>query len=212
MFPQSRKITTRSAMSAGGSWKTSSSGRNRYSTGSGNSFAARNITESLPSASRMRCMASSEPSASPSGFSWVVSRNRSPARIASATRSISLVNELGRFAHSSRRRVMRSPRSTLSSYSKVRVGFASCASARDLALQHTVGRAQAGKGALPLLLGAEHADVDARSTQVWGSVHGSHGHKSDSRVLSSVAIASPRISLIDSLTRRIRAVGIARRR
>ena len=39
----------RSAMSAGGSWKTSSSGRKRYSIGSGNSFAARNITESLPS-------------------------------------------------------------------------------------------------------------------------------------------------------------------
>ena len=36
-------------MSAGGSWKTSSSGRKRYSIGSGNSFAARNITESLPS-------------------------------------------------------------------------------------------------------------------------------------------------------------------
>ena len=49
MLPQSRKIAVRSAMSAGGSWKTSSSGRKRYSIGSGNSFAARNITESLPS-------------------------------------------------------------------------------------------------------------------------------------------------------------------
>ena len=49
MLPQSRKTTVRSAMSAGGSWKTSSSGRKRYSIGSGNSFAARNITESLPS-------------------------------------------------------------------------------------------------------------------------------------------------------------------
>ena len=36
-------------MSAGCSWKTSSSGRKRYSIGSGNSFAAMNITESLPS-------------------------------------------------------------------------------------------------------------------------------------------------------------------
>ena len=49
MLPQSRKTTVRSAMSAGGSWKTSSSGKKRYSIGSGNSFAARNITESLPS-------------------------------------------------------------------------------------------------------------------------------------------------------------------
>ena len=39
----------RSATSAGGSWKTSSRGRKRYSIGSGNSFAAMNITESLPS-------------------------------------------------------------------------------------------------------------------------------------------------------------------
>ena len=61
MFPQSRKTRTRSTTSAGGSWKTSSRGRKRYSTGSGNSFAARNITESLPSCVRMWCRASSEP-------------------------------------------------------------------------------------------------------------------------------------------------------
>ena len=62
----------RSAMSAGGSWKTSSSGRKRYSIGSGNSFAARNITESLPSWVSSWCIPSSEPSASPSGPSWAV--------------------------------------------------------------------------------------------------------------------------------------------
>ena len=56
MLPQSRKTTVRSAMSAGGSWKTSSSGRKRYSIGSGNSFAARNITESLPSWVSRWCM------------------------------------------------------------------------------------------------------------------------------------------------------------
>ena len=76
---------TRSTRSTGGSWNTSSSGRKRYSTGSGNSFAARNITESLPSCWSSLCVASSEPSASPSGPSWVVSRNRSAARISSAT-------------------------------------------------------------------------------------------------------------------------------
>ena len=63
--------------SAGGSWKTSSRGRKRYSTGSGNSFAARNITESLPICRSMLCIASNEPRASPSGPSCVVSRNRS---------------------------------------------------------------------------------------------------------------------------------------
>ena len=100
MLPQSRKTTVRSAMSAGGSWKTSSSGRKRYSIGSGNSFAAMNITESLPSWVSRWCMPSSEPSASPSGPSWAVSRKRSRSRSSAATRSISVADGAGRLAHS----------------------------------------------------------------------------------------------------------------
>src|SRR6478672_12426032 len=49
------------------------------------------MTLSLPSWSRASFIASNEPSASPSGFSWVTSRKRSFERIASATACRSLV-------------------------------------------------------------------------------------------------------------------------
>src|SRR4026209_2238560 len=49
------------------------------------------MTVSLPSWSRASLVASSDPSASPSGFSWVTSRKRSCERTASATACRSLV-------------------------------------------------------------------------------------------------------------------------
>src|SRR6476660_3055772 len=49
------------------------------------------MTLSLPSVSRASLVASNEPRASPSGFSWVTSRKRSFERIASATACRSLV-------------------------------------------------------------------------------------------------------------------------
>src|SRR6185503_13148174 len=49
------------------------------------------MTLSLPSWSRASFVASSEPRASPSGFSWVTSRKRSWERSASATACRSLV-------------------------------------------------------------------------------------------------------------------------
>src|SRR5687767_121181 len=60
-----------------------------YSAGSGAS-PPRNMTASLPSCSSASPDASSEPRASPSGFSCVVSRKRSCVRIASATAERSL--------------------------------------------------------------------------------------------------------------------------
>ena len=85
MLPQSRNTMIRSDRSAGGSVISPSSPMNRYSYGSGNSSAVRNATESLPSAVRMCCIAASEPTASPSGRSCVVSRNLSWSRsVASA--------------------------------------------------------------------------------------------------------------------------------
>src|SRR5262245_581024 len=45
---------------------------------------------SFPSCARARCMASSDPSASPSGCSCEVTRNRSPARSVSTTAAMSL--------------------------------------------------------------------------------------------------------------------------
>src|SRR6476646_8706321 len=62
---------------------------NEYSTGSGAS-PCRTMTVSLPSCSRARIAASSEPSASPSGFSCVVRTKRSCSRIAFATAARSL--------------------------------------------------------------------------------------------------------------------------
>ncbi len=47
------------------------------------------ITESLPSDSRARCVASSEPSASPSGLSWDVTTNRRCSRKAATTTALS---------------------------------------------------------------------------------------------------------------------------
>src|SRR5438093_8178604 len=60
-----------------------------YSPGSGASLC-RTMTLFLPSSSNASFVASKEPSASPSGFSWVVSVNRSWPRIASTTAARSL--------------------------------------------------------------------------------------------------------------------------
>ena len=72
--------------SSGTARRRSSSGIHVYSRGSGAS-PVRYMTASLPSASSASFAASSDPSASPSGFSCVVTRKRSCERIASATAS-----------------------------------------------------------------------------------------------------------------------------
>ena len=72
---QSRAMTTRSEASSGSSRRRSASAMKPYSPGSGTA-PARYMTASFPSWSNARFAASSEPSASPSGFSWVVRRNR----------------------------------------------------------------------------------------------------------------------------------------
>src|SRR6478736_8823119 len=64
--------------------------RNEYSAGNG-AAPASTMTVSLPSSTSARCIAISDPSASPSGFSCEVTRNRSPTRRASATASMSVV-------------------------------------------------------------------------------------------------------------------------
>src|SRR5688572_2637970 len=85
MFPQSRNTKIRSLRSSGGSVTRPSRWMKRYSYGSGNSSAVRNATASLPSAVSTCCIAASEPTASPSGRSCVVSRNLSWSRsVASA--------------------------------------------------------------------------------------------------------------------------------
>src|SRR5438874_1282367 len=88
-FAQSRATRTRSDTSSGQRRRSSASGMKPYSPGSGASLW-RTITLSLPSWSNASLVASREPSASPSGFSWVVSVNRSWPRIAPTTAARSL--------------------------------------------------------------------------------------------------------------------------
>src|ERR1051325_6119189 len=83
-FAQSKATSTRSPISGAGPRRSPSSGMNEYSVGSGAS-PQRYISASLPSESSPSFAASSEPSASPSGFSWVTSRKRSWERRVSAT-------------------------------------------------------------------------------------------------------------------------------
>ena len=91
MLPQSRKTIVRSATSSGGAPTRPSKWSPRYSHGSGNSSGDMYIRESLPSCVRMPCIASSEPSASPSGFSCVVRRSLSADRSSPTTWSCSVV-------------------------------------------------------------------------------------------------------------------------
>ena len=69
MLPQSRNTIVRSATSAGGAPAIPSKVQARYSQGSGNSSGDMYMTLCFPSCSRIQCMASSDPRASPSGFS-----------------------------------------------------------------------------------------------------------------------------------------------
>src|SRR5437764_9236175 len=113
---------------------------------------------SLPSWSRASLAARSEPSASPSGFSWVVSRNRSCARSASATAARSLVSgelidELCHADPTLDRRIVleRQLRSPL--HPEL---------ARNPRLEHAVRRREAGEALLALAFRAEDADEDPR--------------------------------------------------
>src|SRR6185437_6348133 len=87
MLPQSRNTMVRSATSAGGTETSPSSGRKPYSWGSGRSCASMNITQSLPISVRIARIATSEPIASPSGFSWATTTSLSAWRSSERTRS-----------------------------------------------------------------------------------------------------------------------------
>src|ERR1700744_4862402 len=71
MLPQSRNTSVRSSRLSGAEVTSPSSCRKWYSYGSGNSPSAMNIRQSLPTAVSRCWVATSDPSASPSGFSWV---------------------------------------------------------------------------------------------------------------------------------------------
>ena len=108
----------RSPTSSGTLVTSCGSSRKRYSYGSGNSSADRNENASLPSAHMTPCIAASEPSASPSGCSWVVRTKRSPSRSASSTSSRDDVTPLRVVTSSASRSIsseIRMPRSDVSS-------------------------------------------------------------------------------------------------
>src|SRR5690348_3733743 len=161
-FAQSTATSTRSAMSAGTARVTSSSGMNAYSRGMGVS-PLRYMTASLPSWRSASVVASSEPSESPSGFSWLTTTKRSFARSASATalRSLvvwgELIDEVGHAHAALDRRIVLEGQLGSPLHTKL---------AREPALQETVGGRQPLQRRLPLPRRTEHADVDGRMPQV----------------------------------------------
>src|SRR6187397_880403 len=156
-FAQSRARSTRSAASSGRERRRLSSGIHEYSRGSGVS-PERYMTTSLPRASRASFTARSEPRASPSGFSCVVTRNRSCERIASATPSSSawvvwgvLIEEL------------RYPDAVVDGAIVFEGELGSALHPQlicDPCLEDAVSRGEAVERLRPLPLVAEHADVD----------------------------------------------------
>src|SRR6266581_4452111 len=124
------------------------------------------MTLSLPSWSNASFAARREPSASPSGFSWVVSVNRSCLRIAAATAARSLAVVWGELIDQLRhpdpplnRRIVfeRQLRSPLHSQLT-----------RDPRLQDGVGSLQSLQCALALPFGAEDGDEHLRMPEVGG--------------------------------------------
>ena len=201
MLPQSRNTIARSSTSSGGAPTRRSKVQLRYSQGSGNSSGEMYISESLPSCSRMRCIASSEPSASPSGFSCVVSRNRSAWRSAATTWSCSVATVTRRAAPrcASRARID-------SSYEKTeRRGALHAQLPGDRLLHEPVRGAQAGQRLLLLLGAAEHAHEHASVAKVGACVYGGHRHESYARVVEALR-DSAREDLPDRLVHPAHAV------
>src|SRR6266404_4003594 len=128
-------------------------------------------------------VASSEPSASPSGFSWVTTRKRSCSRNAATTacKSLDVCVILGcelvyQAAHAHALldgRIVLEGQLWGSLHSQL---------ARELRLQQSVSRFQSAQGRGSLLDGAEHADVDGRVPKVGRGDDARHGDEADPRV------------------------------
>src|SRR5688572_12408446 len=141
------------------------------------------MTTSLPSCSSMSFVARRDPRASPSGFSWVVTRKRSWSRMASAIfgRSVSvvfvwreLIDKPGEPDAPLYRRIVLKGQLWSSLETKFPV---------DTGLEHSVRGLETGERRLPLRLGAQHADVDRRLPQVGARLDARDGDEADPRVL-----------------------------
>src|SRR5919198_1954960 len=179
-FAQSSATSTRSGASGGSSRRRPSSGMNPYSRGSGAS-PYRYISLSLPRLSRASFIASSDPSASPSGFSWVTIRKRSWERSVSATALSSslvpwreLIDQLRHADPALDRRIVLERQLGGSLHSEF---------PRDTRLQDSVRCGQPGQRLLALALSAEDADEDGRVPQIRGRLDAGDGDEADPRVL-----------------------------
>src|SRR6266487_466628 len=178
-FAQSTARRTRSATSSGQRRWRSPSGMNPYSLGSGASPCS-TMTVSLPNCSSARFAASSEPRASPSGFSCVVRTKRSCSRIASATAVSSLavvwgelIDQLCHADPTFDRRIvlegqLRSPFHTQL--------------APELRLEQRTRRLQAGERLRTLAFGAEDRQVDTRVPEIWRGLHPGDRHEADAGI------------------------------
>src|SRR5437763_6745081 len=138
------------------------------------------MTLSLPSWSSASFSASMEPSASPSGFSWVTSKKRSRERIASATAATSLVvwgeliDQLRHADPALDRRIVFECELWCSLKPEL---------AREPALQNAVRRLQTRQALALLGLRSEDTHVNPRVPQVRRGLDSGDGHEADPRVL-----------------------------
>src|SRR5918998_1885713 len=191
---QSTATRTRSDASSGTSRSRPSSRMKRYSPGIG-AGPARNIALSLPSCRSASCVAASDPRASPSGFSCVVTRKRSRSRTTSAIalRSASVVVwcccVIRGMGVGGRRELVDQLRHAYALLDRGIVFERKQRSPLEMQLtrhprlQHAVSSRQPGQAALALPLTAEHAHVDARVAQVRRRLHAGDGHEPDAGVL-----------------------------
>src|SRR6266576_3940542 len=178
-FAQSTARRTRSATSSGQRRWSSPSGMNPYSAGSGASPCS-TITVSLPSCSSASSAASSEPRASPSGFSWVVRTNRSCSRIASATAASSLavvwgelIDQLWHADPTFDRRIVLEGQLGSAFHAQL---------ASKLGLEQRMGRLQAVDRLNPLSLRAEDGHVDPCVPKVGRGIHSCDRDEADAWV------------------------------
>ena len=161
------------------------------------------------------CIATSEPSASPSGFSCVSEEEAlglaqiPEHEVAVAARAVGAhASPSGRARRAARRCACRGPssrrRGTRAS------GCASCAARAAMRRwrKPCAERSPSRVGSRSAVV-AEHAHVHARMAQVWAGVHTGHGHKSDARVLEVLGDRRASTSRTASSTRRIRSDVIA---
>src|SRR3954471_1024702 len=180
---QSTATRVRSSMSAGSTRSRRSRCMKSYSAGSGPS-PARYMRTSLPSCPSASFVASSDPSASPSGFSWVTTRKRSCSRndATTACKSLDVCIILGcklvdQPAH---------PYAVLDGRIVLEGqlgGPLHPQFAREPRLQYPVCGLEPAQRCGSLLDRAENADVDRRVAEVGRGVDSGDRHEADPRIL-----------------------------